>query len=111
MLLAPFVPLKRRTPIIFGDGSHILRAALGLSLAVLFLLAPFAFPTSAQSVSSPKETGFDYFVIYQNTAGDLVCRGATPAERRDFDRIDPSTQNLRPINHLQADRYAHRRIR
>ena len=113
MLLAPLVllKLKRRTPIISGAASHILRGALAIGLVVMFLFASLGSTSSAEQLSNPEGSEFKYFILYQGPDGDLVCRGATLAEKGEFDRIDPSTQRLRPINHLEADRYAHRRAR
>jgi len=62
----------------------------------------------AQQISGPKTSRLRHFLLYQNIAGEVVCRAATLDEGRQLDTIDPSNQGLRSINHLQSDRYAHR---
>jgi hypothetical protein len=105
MLLAPLAFLRRpRTPIISGAASHILRGALGLSLASLILLAPLSFAvpgfvttaktwqvkTSASrgsflfdnhlhEKSNTTTTDLDSFII-ESKNGVSVCREARPEE-------------------------------
>lgn len=81
---------------------------LAIGLAALLLFAPLCFSVSAQQISGSKASGFKHFVLYQNAAGEVVCRVATRAEGSQLDSINPSSQGLKPINHLQSDRYAHR---
>jgi len=88
--------------------SQSLRGLLSIGIAALLLIAPFglaplSFNVSAQQISSSKPSARDHFVLYRNSAGEVACRTATLAEASELDKIDPSTQGLHPINHLQSD--------
>src|ERR1700681_4375732 len=90
-----------------------LRRLLAVGLAALFLIAllsltPRSFTTSAQQPSDSKPSGSKHFILYQSAEGEMVCRAATREEGIQLDSVDPSRRGLRPINHLQSDRYAHR---
>ena len=66
--------------------------AFGLTLS-LFLTTLVSFAnTSFQSSDN------DYFLLYQDVNGDVVCRVATAAERRNLEKINP--KNLKQINHV-----------
>ncbi len=93
--------------------SRYVRGLLAIGIAALLLIAPLSlaprsFTVSAEQVSGSKPTGLKHFVLYQNAAGEVVCRAATLAEANELDKVDTSTQRLQQINHLQSDRYAHR---
>jgi len=95
---------------------QFLRGLLAFGIALLLLTAPLSltprsFTTRAQQISGSKPSGLNRFILYRNSAGEVACRAATPAERTQFDSINPSSQGLQPINHLQSDRYAHRNSR
>jgi hypothetical protein len=94
--------------------SQFLRRLAAIGTAALLLIAPLGltsggFTARAQQISSTKPSGRKHFVLYQNPAGEVACRAATLAEAGELDKVDTSTQRLRQINHLQSDRYAHRR--
>jgi hypothetical protein len=81
------------------------RNALALGLAALLFSMPLGFTVSAQQPIRPGKTslstnGIDYFMLYQNEAGDTVCRAATPAERRALGTLDTSNLGLHPITHV-----------
>src|SRR5882762_3664562 len=107
MLQVPFFYFRARL-VSHPRVSQSLRGLLSIGIVALLLiaplgLAPFRFTASAQQISSPKKSRLHHFVIYQTTAGEVACRAATLAEASELDKIDPSTQGLHPINHLQSD--------
>ncbi len=96
--------------------SQFLRRLVAMGIAALLLIAPLSlaprsFSVRAQETSGSKPSGLNHFVLYQNSSGEVVCRAATPAEGSQLDNINPSSQGLQLINHLQSDRYAHRTSR
>jgi hypothetical protein len=109
MLQAPFFYFGPPARITSQRGvSQFLRGLMAIGIAALLLLAPLSFTANSQQSSGSKASGFKHFVLYQNAAGEVVCRAATRAEGSQLDSINPSSQGLKPINHLQSDRYAHR---
>jgi hypothetical protein len=94
--------------------SRSLRGLMAMGIAGLLLIsplglaAPFGFTASAEQSSDSKASRFNHFVLYRDSAGEVVCRAATLAESNQLDKINPSNQRLQPINHLPSDRYAHR---
>src|SRR5258706_2192611 len=112
MLQVPFFYFRARL-VSHPRVSQSLRGLLSIGIAALLLIAPFGFASrgftaSGQKISGSKTSTLNHFVLYQNPAGEVACRAATLAEASELDKIDPSTQGLHPINHLQSDRYAHR---
>jgi len=96
--------------------SRYVRGLLAIGIAALLLIAPLGlarvgFTASAQKISGSKTSTLNHFVLYQNTVGEVACRAATLSEAGELDKIDPSTQRLQQINHVQSDRYAHRTSR
>ncbi len=78
----------------------VLRGVISLSLAILLLIAPLSFPVSGHPASSSsKSDDRDYYTIYQLPNGETVCREATPQERIELERIQPS--GLRQVTHVQ----------
>src|SRR6266404_1800546 len=112
MLQVPFFYFRARL-VSHPRVSQSLRGLLSIGIAALLLIAPFGFApfrftASAQKISSPKVSARKHFVLYQNPAGEVACRAATPAEASELDKGDTSPKGLQQINHLQSDRYAHR---
>ncbi|MDX6696051.1 MAG: hypothetical protein QOF02_3654, partial [Blastocatellia bacterium] len=81
--------------------------ALALALAALLLLAPLSFNVSAQQTTASPKTAFtqdgDFFMLYQNAAGDVVCRSATPELRRQLRSVDTTRLGLHPLNHFERE--------
>lgn len=78
-----------------------LRALISLSLVIILLIVPLSFTTASghPAGTSFKSEDRDYFTIHQLPNGETVCREATPEERLELQRIQPS--GLRQITHLQ----------
>src|SRR5947209_8590459 len=90
--------------------SQHFRSVLALGLAALLFLAPLSFRVSAQETGdSSKQTQAQthQFTLYQDEEGNVVCRAATLAERREMENVKPSEQGLHQINHLKFDDNAH----
>src|SRR5258706_11297354 len=113
MLQVPFFYFRARL-VSHPRVSQSLRGLLSIGIAALLLIAPLGFASrgftaSGQKISGSKTSTLNHFVLYQNPAGEVACRAATLAEASELDKIDTSPRGLQQINHLQSDRYAHRR--
>lgn len=88
-----------------ANSARRLRSWLALSQLALLLLASFSLTTSAQQPGNSKQSGAptssDAFMVYQQKDGTVGCRVATPAEKQELDKINPS--GLHQINHLQPE--------
>ena len=71
---------------------------MSLGLALFIFLPSLTFSASAHSGTSNPNN--DYFLLYQATNGDVVCREANASERTELQKISP--RNLRQINHLEG---------
>ncbi|MGH3850579.1 MAG: NF038122 family metalloprotease, partial [Pseudonocardiaceae bacterium] len=58
-------------------------------------------PQDQQAVDSKPKPG-EQFTIYQNENGEVTCRAATAAERKQMEAVDAQSLGLRPINHLNS---------
>jgi hypothetical protein len=80
------------------------RNALALSLAALLFFVPLGFTVSAQQPPSQGKSSYsgggDHFMLYQNEAGDTVCRTATPAEKSMLNGINTTNPGLHRITHV-----------
>ena len=79
------------------------RTPLALTLILAIFLTSLAFTGTVQAQPSPTSAGEDndYFLLYQGTNGDTICREAVGTERDDIERNRP--KNLRQINHLEMN--------
>src|SRR6267142_3198372 len=83
---------------------HDFRGIIALGLAALWFLALLSVPVRAQEpASSSKVPAGDQFILYQNPDGEVVCREATQAERREMRSANPKL--LHQITHLQSNSY------
>ena len=77
---------------------HDFRGILALGLAAMLFLVPLSVQVRAQEpASSSKVPAGDQFILYQNPDGEVVCREATLAERREMRAANPKL--LHEINH------------
>ncbi len=75
--------------------------ALTLVFAIFLMSLVLTAPVQAQPSSISANDDNDYFLLYQDTNGDTVCREAFGAERDDIERNRP--KNLRQVNHLDMN--------
>jgi hypothetical protein len=68
---------------------------LALTLAVLVIALPL---WGQNSGDGSTKSNRDYFILYADADGEVTCREALPAERKDLERVNPT--GLRQINHL-----------
>ena len=84
------------------------RPTLALILALAIFLTPFGLTVSAHAAttttSTSAEDDTDYFLLYQDSGGDTICRQANAAERIEIEKNRP--KNLRQINHLEMNALA-----
>src|SRR5438128_1374703 len=79
------------------------RDILTLGLAALLFFAPLSIQVRAQQpASGSKMPKTDQFIIHQNPDGEVVCREATIAERRERE-VNPKL--LHQITHLESNSY------
>ena len=96
--------MKEKKALIKPRFVHPLRSVMALGLAALLFLTPLSFQVSAQqSASDPKMPAEDQFILYRSADGEVVCRAATLAEKREMRVVNP--KGLRQINHVQSDSY------
>lgn len=99
---------RSRTSRFFGKS---LRSVVSLSLAAFLLVAPLSFIDAEQVVfgqtgsgqqdssgSGKSPSSRDFFIFYQDAAGNFACRDATPEEAREMNKTNP--RGLKQINHL-----------
>ncbi|HEX6045955.1 MAG TPA: NF038122 family metalloprotease [Pyrinomonadaceae bacterium] len=79
------------------------RTPLALSLVFAIFLTSLGLTASVQAQTSSASTNDDkdYFLLYQDSNGDTICREANAAEKTEIEKYRP--KNLRQVNHLEMN--------